>query len=100
MDSSKLLKNVYGIDIHFEDLVYQVNVPKKPGKCKKKKKKKKYVLKSEVRRVIHIRASFIWIISFLAVHSISSKCELTISISTESVPEEKIPEHRCYSLII
>jgi len=25
---------------------------------------------------------------------------LTISISTESVPEEKIPEHRCYSLII
>jgi len=53
-----------------------------------------------VRRVIHIRASFIWIISFLAVHSISSKCELTISISTESVPEEKIPEHRCYSLII
>ncbi|XP_016991260.1 ATP-binding cassette sub-family G member 1 [Drosophila rhopaloa] len=28
MDSSKLLKNVYGIDINFEDLVYQVNVPK------------------------------------------------------------------------
>lgn len=28
MDSSKLLKNVYGIDIHFEDLVYQVNAPK------------------------------------------------------------------------
>ncbi|EDX03506.1 GD23174 [Drosophila simulans] len=32
MDSSKLLKNVYGIDIHFEDLVYQVNVPKKQEK--------------------------------------------------------------------
>ncbi|EDV57509.1 ATP-binding cassette sub-family G member 1 [Drosophila erecta] len=32
MDSSKLLKNVYGIDIHFEDLVYQVNVPKQQEK--------------------------------------------------------------------
>ncbi|XP_016954942.1 ATP-binding cassette sub-family G member 1 [Drosophila biarmipes] len=32
MDSSKLLKNVYGIDIHFEDLLYQVNVPKKQEK--------------------------------------------------------------------
>ncbi|EDW77576.1 uncharacterized protein Dwil_GK24575 [Drosophila willistoni] len=37
MDSSKLLKNVYGIDIHFEDLVYQVNAPKQ--------KEKKAVLK-------------------------------------------------------
>ncbi|XP_022214908.1 ATP-binding cassette sub-family G member 1 [Drosophila obscura] len=32
MDSSKLLKNVYGIDIHFEDLVYQVNVPRQNEK--------------------------------------------------------------------
>ncbi|KAM8718010.1 hypothetical protein ACLKA7_004679 [Drosophila subpalustris] len=37
MDSSKLLKNVYGIDIHFEDLVYQVN--------EVKRKEKKSVLK-------------------------------------------------------
>ncbi|XP_030561814.1 ATP-binding cassette sub-family G member 1 isoform X1 [Drosophila novamexicana] len=37
MDSSKLLKNVYGIDIHFEDLVYQVN--------ESKRKEKKKVLK-------------------------------------------------------
>jgi len=36
MDSSKLLKNVYGIDIHFEDLLYQVNVPKKQGKISPK----------------------------------------------------------------
>ncbi|BFF94823.1 ATP-binding cassette sub-family G member 1 [Drosophila madeirensis] len=32
MDSSKLLKNVYGIDIRFEDLVYQVNVPRQHEK--------------------------------------------------------------------
>lgn len=31
MDSSKLLKNVYGIDIHFEDLVYQVKAPRQKG---------------------------------------------------------------------
>ncbi|XP_060661050.1 ATP-binding cassette sub-family G member 1 isoform X1 [Drosophila nasuta] len=37
MDTNKLLKNVYGIDIHFEDLVYQVKEPKK--------KEKKSVLK-------------------------------------------------------
>lgn len=48
MDSSKLLKNVYGIDIHFEDLVYQVNVPKKQGKCPKKKKKVKPKICSQI----------------------------------------------------
>ncbi|EDW03303.1 ATP-binding cassette sub-family G member 1 [Drosophila grimshawi] len=37
MDGSKLLKNVYGIDIHFEDLVYQVTGSKR--------KEKKSVLK-------------------------------------------------------
>ncbi|XP_030382849.1 ATP-binding cassette sub-family G member 1 [Scaptodrosophila lebanonensis] len=37
MDSSKLLKNVFGIDIHFKDLVYQVKAPKQ--------KEKKSVLK-------------------------------------------------------
>lgn len=31
MDSSKLLKTVYGIDIHFEDLVYQVKQSKQKG---------------------------------------------------------------------
>ncbi|EDW12807.1 ATP-binding cassette sub-family G member 1 isoform X1 [Drosophila mojavensis] len=37
MDSNKLLKTVYGIDIHFEDLVYQVR--------ESKQKEKKSVLK-------------------------------------------------------